>query len=493
MRILYGLLALLTAVTPAYAAGGATVGATQSFAGSALGIIAVLVFVCSYALVVTEEKTHLKKSIPTIIAAGVIWTLVATLYRQVGDTGTVGASLEHAFMEYGILFLFLLVAMTYVNTLQERNVFEVVRYKLLSYGWSQRRLFWATGTASFFLSPVLDNMTTALVMCSVATAVGAGNPRFVAVSAINIVIAANAGGAFSPFGDVTTYMVWAAGVVDFTEFFKLFVPALVNWLVPAVAMSLSVAAAAPHIDNEPVALKRGAAAIVALFALTIVLAVTAHQVFHVPAAMGMMLGLGLLKLYGYFLTRHEQTVFRDVSLPSEFAGQASTALGDNWKPRHKPFDTFISVKRAEWDTLLFFFGVLVSVAGLAQLGYLALVSTISYGWLGPTWTNTCIGILSAFVDNIPVMYAVLQMHPDMTHGQWLLVTLTAGTGGSLLSVGSAAGVALMGYAKLTDETGREVKVYTFSSHLKWTPVIALGYMAAIQTHVWLNSDVVPLW
>jgi Na+/H+ antiporter NhaD/arsenite permease-like protein len=388
------------------------------------------------------------------------------------------------------LLLFLLSAMAYVNTLQERNVFEVIRYKLLAAGLSQRSLFWATGTAAFFLSPVLDNLTTALVMCSVAVAVGAGNPRFVGLSAISIVIAANAGGAYSPFGDITTLMVWQAGKAEFFEFFSIFLPALVNWLVPATLMSLAIRPSSVRVENEPVQLKQGAVPIMLLFAVTVALAVLAHQLFHIPSAMGMMLGLGLLKLYGYFLSRREHLEFQEASVPS---GLDSQVLLGEWKPRHKPFDTFVSVKRAEWDTLLFFFGVLMSVAGLAQLGYLAQVSVLSYGNLGATQTNVLIGFLSAVIDNIPVMYAVLQMSPEMSHGQWLLVTLTAGTGGSLLSVGSAAGVALMGFAKVADASGNKVDAYTFFGHLKWTPVILLGYAASVQMHIWLHADVAALW
>ncbi len=474
--------------SPVWAAGGTP--ATESLTTSLWGWLSIAIFCVGYIFVVVEEKTHLKKSIPMMIVAGVIWTLIAIAYRLQGDMETAGASLEHAIMEYGMLLLFLLSAMAYVNTLQERNVFEVIRFKLLSAGLSQRALFWATGTAAFFLSPVLDNLTTALVMCSVAVAVGAGNPRFVGLAAINIVIAANAGGAYSPFGDITTLMVWQAGKAEFFEFFSIFLPSLTNWLVPAFCMSLAVRSSNVKAYNEPVSLKEGAVPIMALFAVTIALAVLAHQLFHIPSAMGMMLGLGLLKLYGYFLTQREHHSFQEAAVP---AGLDSQVVLSEWKPRHKPFDTFVSVKRAEWDTLLFFFGVLMSVAGLAQLGYLAQVSELSYGGLGDTQTNVLIGFLSAIVDNIPVMYAVLQMSPEMSHGQWLLVTLTAGTGGSLLSVGSAAGVALMGFAKVADANGKKVDAYTFFGHLKWTPVILLGYLASIQVHIWLHPDVTPLW
>ena len=144
-----------------------------------------------------------------------------------------------------------------------------------------------------------------------------------------------------------------------------------------------------------------------------------------------------------------------------------------------PFDIFNKVARAEWDTLLFFYGVVLCVGGLGFLGYLAMASELMYTQWGATSANIAVGILSAIVDNIPVMFAVLTMNPDMSTGQWLLVTLTAGVGGSLLSIGSAAGVALMGQAK-----GK----YTFFGHLKWTPAIALGYGASIWVHMWVNGQ-----
>jgi Na+/H+ antiporter NhaD/arsenite permease-like protein len=142
------------------------------------------------------------------------------------------------------------------------------------------------------------------------------------------------------------------------------------------------------------------------------------------------------------------------------------------------FDIFNVVERASWDTLMFFYGVVLCVGGLATLGYLTLLSDQLYGSLGATWANSIIGILSALIDNIPVMFAVLSMNPPMNTHEWLLVTLTAGVGGSLLSIGSAAGIALMGQARGT---------YTFVSHLKWSWAIALGYILSILTHLWING------
>ncbi|MDH3451672.1 MAG: sodium:proton antiporter NhaD, partial [Gammaproteobacteria bacterium] len=142
------------------------------------------------------------------------------------------------------------------------------------------------------------------------------------------------------------------------------------------------------------------------------------------------------------------------------------------------FDIFKKVGRAEWDTLLFFYGVILCVGALSTMGYLAVTSQLMYTQLGATWANVLVGFLSAIIDNIPVMFAVLTMNPEMSQGQWLLVTLTAGIGGSMLSVGSAAGVALMGLAR-----GK----YTFVGHLKWMPVIAIGYFAGIYAHMLINA------
>ncbi len=141
-------------------------------------------------------------------------------------------------------------------------------------------------------------------------------------------------------------------------------------------------------------------------------------------------------------------------------------------------DSFTQVARVEWDTLLFFFGIIFAVGGLGVLGYLAFASQFLYTGLGDTHANVIIGALSAIVDNIPLMFAVLTMDPKMADGQWLMIALTCGTGGSLLSIGSAAGVALMGQAK---------GAYTFSSHLKWTWAIALGYAASIGAHLVINA------
>lgn len=428
-----------------------------------VGYAALAIFVLAYAFVMAEEFTHLRKSKPVILAAGIIWAMIAAVYANQGFTHEAEQAVRHNFLEYTELMLFLLVAMTYINAMDERLVFDALRSWLIRKGFSFRQLFWMTGFLAFFISPVADNLTTALLMCAVVLAVGGDNKKFVALACINIVVAANAGGAFSPFGDITTLMVWQKGIVDFWEFFALFIPSLVNYIVPAAIMHFAVPDEQPSTSDEIVEMKRGAKRIMFLFLLTITTAVSFHNFLHLPPVIGMLTGLAYLQFFGYFLKKTHQ---RKIPYSEARAGDVV------------PFDIFNKIARAEWDTLLFFYGVVLCVGGLGFIGYLGMASEIMYEQWGPTSANIAVGVLSAIVDNIPVMFAVLTMQPDMSHGQWLLVTLTAGVGGSMLSIGSAAGVALMGQAR-----GQ----YTFFSHLKWAPAIALGYAASILAHMWINA------
>ena len=423
---------------------------------SYVGILSLITFVIAYAVVMAEEFSHLRKSKPVILSAAIIWAIIAFHFSSNKEYAIeIEHALEHNILEFSELFLFLLVAMTYINSLEERKVFDVVRFQLTSRGFSFRQLFIFTGVITFFLSPIADNLTTALVMCSVLMACGKGNGKFISLGCINIVVAANAGGAYSPFGDITTLMVWQAGIVEFFTFFKIFFPSVINYVIPATIMYFFIPKDKPELSTDKVFMKRGGRVIIFLGLFTIFSAVNFHNILHLPPMLGMMFGLGLLGLYSFYLKITYNPSIED-----------------------QKFDFFTNISRAEWDTLLFFFGVILSVGGLGFIGYLTLVSEFLYVGLGPTLANSIVGVLSAIVDNIPVMFAVITMRPEMSIDQWLLVTLTTGVGGSLLSIGSAAGVALMGQAR---------GYYTFFGHLKWTPVIFLGYVASIYLHVLMTD------
>jgi NhaD family Na+/H+ antiporter len=476
-RMFFLLLVLLGIPGLAIAAGGGG-GNHLDLTTSWVGYVSLVIFVVAYALVMAEEFTHMRKSKPVLLAAGLIWGIIGYMYASQGLTGVAEVAVRHNILEYAELFLFLLVAMTYINAMEERQIFETLRVKLVSAGFSYRQIFWITGVLAFFISPIADNLTTALLMCAVVMAIGKDNVKFISLACINIVVAANAGGAFSPFGDITTLMVWQKGIVDFWTFFNLFVPSVVNWIIPAAIMVFAVPKVKPVAGEMDIKMKRGAIIVMVLFLLTIATAVCFHNFLHLPPMMGMMMGLSYLKIYGFYLKKTHKNA---IGSPGYDPEKAEERLGDT-----VAFDIFRNIARAEWDTLMFFYGIILCVGGLGFIGYLGLVSQIMYIDLGPTTANIIVGGLSAIVDNIPVMFAVLTMQPDMSMGQWLLVTLTAGVGGSMLSIGSAAGVALMGQAR---------GMYTFGGHMKWAPVIALGYFASIAVHFFINSrffDNVPL-
>jgi len=443
-----------------------------------IGWICVLLFAVAYVFVMLEEVLHLRKSKPVLAASGIIWLLIGWLYKTHDQSPLAEEAFKHTLLEFSELMLFLLVAMTYINALDERGLFNALRAWMIRRGFSYRQLFWITGFLAFLISPIADNLTTALLMCAVVLKIAEDDHRFVNLCCVNIVVAANSGGAFSPFGDITTLMVWQAGKVPFVDFFHLFVPALVNFLVPALAMNFFVKNRAAYKDAEDLVLehltyKEGAIPILILFLATIFSAVMGHIVLHMPPVMGMMLGLAYLKLYGYHLRKKGVVMSQP---PSDYMQPS----GENPLTRIPlPFDVFQPLARLEWDTLLFFYGVIMCVGGLGFMGYLTLLSESLYGNFSHTTANLVLGLVSAVIDNIPVMYAVLTMSPDMNFGQWLLITLTTGVGGSMLSIGSAAGVALMGQAR---------GYYTFIGHLKWSPIIVLGYFASVGTHLWLNQS-----
>jgi Na+/H+ antiporter NhaD/arsenite permease-like protein len=476
---------------------------------AAWAAVALLVFGVAYAAAMAEERLRVRKSVPMLLAAAVVWLLVGVAYALAGESQAATDAARHTLLDFTELLLFLIPAMTFVNTLEERGLFAVLQARLLERRLSPRAIFWVTGGLAFVVSPVADNLTTALVLGGVVLAVGRGNPRFLTLACINVVVAANAGGAFSPFGDITTLMVWQAGRVPFADFFALLLPALVDWLVPAVLLSFAIGGRRPTALADAPRLEPGALPVLVLFVGTIALTVSVHTFLDLPPALGMMAGLGLLKGYGSLLDlRRRRAPPPADELDDVFAGPELADAADEHAPAPigragggaavlapprtpavtrappvlpapRPLDVFALLEKIEWDTLLFLYGVLLCVGGLGAFGLLELVGRTLYGGSDPTLANVLVGLLSALVDNVPVMFAVLDIGPAMSQGQWLLVTLTTGVGGSLLSVGSAAGVALMGQARGT---------YTFGAHLRWSWAIALGYAASIGTHLLVNGS-----
>ena len=416
-----------------------------------VGILSLAIFVIGYYFIATEDKYHINKAKPALITGTGIFMLIGVYFAMNGlDGHRLETEVEHLILEIAEIFFFLMVAMTYIEAMIDRGVFSALRYNLVSKGYDYKKLFWITGFLAFFISPIADNLTTALILSTVLLTIDKNNKEFLVLGAINIVVAANAGGTWSPFGDITTLMVWVAGKGAFTEFLYLFPASILGWGVTAFLLSRFVPEGKPPFsdDEEEVKILEGGKQIMALFGLTIALAVTSHQVLHLPAMWGMMFGLALLKMYVYYINRSAS----DVEL-----------------------NAFSWIAKIENDTLLFFFGILAAVGGLHFLGFLEYFTAL-YSQFGPTAVNIGVGFLSAIVDNVPVMSAVLKADPNMgvaVQEQWMLVTLTAGVGGSLISFGSAAGVGVMG--KLHG-------IYTFAAHMKYAWTVLVGYIVSVS--VW---------
>jgi Na+/H+ antiporter NhaD/arsenite permease-like protein len=416
-----------------------------------VGFATLLIFVIGYYFVAAEEKYAIDKAKPALFIGTFMFMLVAIYYSLNGlDMNLVHTQAQHLILEIAEIFFFLFVAMTYIESLLHMGVFDSLKYNLVSKGYTYRKLFWVTGFIAFFISPIADNLTTALILSTVLITIEKTRKDFLVPGAINIVVAANAGGAWSPFGDITTLMAWTAGKGVFTDFLYLFPAAILGYIVTAFLLSRFVPKVVPDFDianEKKPKMAEGAKVVMFLGVFTIFSAVMSHQVLHLPAMWGMMFGLALLKVYSYGLSKK---------------------YGKNH------FNIFESMSRIENNTLMFFFGILAAVGALYFVGWLGLAAVVyDPSVLGPTWSNIGVGFLSAIVDNVPVMSAILKANPEMGLDQWMLVTMTAGVGGSLISFGSAAGVGVMG--KLHG-------IYTFGSHMKYAWTILLGYIVSVS--VW---------
>ncbi|MDQ1299242.1 MAG: hypothetical protein QG558_1781 [Campylobacterota bacterium] len=427
-----------------------------NFVGHPFGWLLLAVFVIGYYFIATEENYHIDKAKPALFVGTFMFVLIGLYYAVEGLNFTpFEQAIDHLILEIAEIFFFLFVAMTYIEALIERGVFNALKAKLITKGYSYRELFWITGTLAFFISPVADNLTTALILSTVLLTIETKNKAFLVPSAINVVVAANAGGAWSPFGDITTLMVWTAEKGTFTDFLYLFPASFLGWVVTAYLLSRYVPDLDPLKEGDPSAAEKieilkGGKMIVAFGALTIALAVIGKQVMHLPPMWGMLFGLSLLQLYMYFLKKNHK---QDVSI-------------------------FLAMSKIENNTLLFFFGILAAVGALHFIGFLDYAAKL-YEIFNPTMVNIGVGFLSAIVDNVPVMSAVLKANPSIDHAQWMLVTMTAGIGGSLISFGSAAGVGVM---------GKMAGIYTFSSHIRLAWTVFVGYVVSLS--VWYFQFIV---
>lgn len=423
-----------------------------------VGFYVLFVTVLAYVVAMTEDLHHMSKAKPMVMGAVLCWfAIFIDLSLRTGSTETLTHVFEMDLATYAELFLFITVSMTFLNTLTERRVFDVLRARLERHRFSYRQLFWITGVMAFVLSLAVSSLTVGLLMGYIILNLARGNSRFAGLAGLNAVIAANAGGTVSPLGGISTFFVWQQNMLTFAEFFTLFLPCAVNFLVPALCMHVAIGQGRPHPEQESVTLKRGSLGALLIFLVTCSITILSNVYLSMPAVLGMMFGLAVLQTYAYYL---------NVTEPNR-PGEA-----------HQELDIIKCIAGVDWDTLLFFYGAMMIIGAINYIGYLDSLAHFLFETISPTLANVLIGLASSSIDNGTLMYAVLTMHPALSKVQWLLLTLTLGVGGSLLAIGSAPGLHVLGLMKERLPQGQG---YTFTLHLLWAPAILLGFFASVLT------------
>jgi Na+/H+ antiporter NhaD/arsenite permease-like protein len=390
----------------------------------------IVVFVVAYAAIALEHPLKINKSASALIGAGLLWTIYAV---ATGDTHLVSEQLGESLMGTAQIVFFLMGAMTIVEVVDAHNGFEVITKRIRTTKLSS--LMWLVGFVTFFLSAILDNLTTTIVMISLMRKLLAKHDDRLFFAGI-IVIAANSGGAWSPIGDVTTTMLWIGGqITSLAIITGVFLPALVSMVVP-LALTAYALRGRDVVSPEVIDMDHGLRTtefernLMFFMGLGILVAVPAFKtVTHLPPFMGIMFGLGILWLVGDLVHRRKDDEFK------------------------QHFTLAHALSRIDMSSLVFFIGILLAVATLEHTHILTSLAQ----WLDQTVGRQdiivlIIGMVSAIVDNVPLVAAAMGMYSLTTfppdHFLWEFLAYCAGTGGSILIIGSAAGVAAMGLEKI---------------------------------------------
>ncbi len=433
------------------------------------------IFVLGYVLIALEHILHINKATFALIMCGLLWAV----YAVTGHDPNLSNDLIEALGDTCEIVIFLIGAMTIVELIDRYGGFRIMVESI--HASNKRKLMWILAVVAFFLSSVLDNMTTTIIMVMMLRRM-LSNQKERWLFACIIVLAANAGGAWSPIGDITTIMLWMKNYVSSVDLIvNLFIPSLVSVIVPVLIASHMIPATAmeplnendPRVGYELSEHHHGLSILILCLGVAGLLFVPVFKATtHLPPYMGILLSLGVLWLITELLVRH-------YNLDGKIEGRVSQA-----------------VRNIDMSTILFFLGILMAVAALSQAGIL----TDLAGWLNEKFhsvyiINGIIGVLSSIVDNVPLVAACMEMYPvadpamvasaaDPTYMSyfledglfWHLLTFCAGVGGSLLIIGSAAGVVAMGIEK--------IPFMWYVKHITW--LTFLGYVAGIAV-IWLMT------
>lgn len=415
------------------------------------------IFVVGYVFIAIEHKSHVNKSGIAIIIGTILW-LLASFFSH--DRGEISLAVTENGAEIFSIIVFLLSAMTIVEILVHYQFFDWIREKIVQKKISQKKLFWLLGAITFVLSAFLDNLTTTLIMLQIGRKIYRDKDNFL-IFAANTVIAANAGGAASPIGDVTTIMLWLANKFNALQIMSIgILPALATWLIPQWLMTGKIKkheeAEDAHknfdiVDDQKI---QPIWSVIVIGIFSFLLPVF-FNLINLPPFLGLLLGLGIL------------WVFIDIKSHQR-------------KENFQNGKVIEIIQKADLSTLKFFIGILLAVGALSHIGLLKSLNELIFGTDINIWRlvigNTALGFMSSILDNVPLVAAAIKMFPEgINPAIWVLLALTAGTGGSMLVIGSAAGVAAMG----------QVKELNFSYYLKKASLPALlGYLAGVA--VWIG-------
>ena len=413
-------------------------------------LILITIFCVGYFLIAIEHTIHINKTATALVTGVLCWTV----YILNSDPHQVTHQLLEQLGEISSILFFLMGAMTIVELIDSHDGFELINKAISTR--SRVKLLWIICTLTFFLSAVLDNLTTTIVMVTLCIKL-VRNVKFRLLFIGMIIVSANAGGAWSPIGDVTTTMLWIGGQISTTVIItKLFFPSLVSMLVPLWVGSFLIKGELQDSDvsdlrNSKVRATVFEQRLILFSGITILLLVPVFKtVTHLPPFMAMLLGLGILLILTEILHR-----------------------GKDEEEKQK-LSVIRALEHSDVPSVLFFLGILLAVGVLQHTGQLTQVADLlSSTFESETVILTLIGMLSAIVDNVPIVAATMAMYSldvyPIDDSFWQLLAFCAGTGGSLLIIGSAAGVAAMGLQK--------VSFGWYLKHISW--LAFLGYISGI--------------
>ncbi|MBB1440082.1 sodium:proton antiporter NhaD [Shewanella sp. SG41-4] len=397
--------------------------------------------------IVLEEVTHINKAKTTLFLGCIAWITLFIASGSPEKSKLVGENLNENLLEIATLWLFLMSTMTFVAYLNAKGMIQVLVQKIFPQQVSVRMLMIQVGMFSLVLSTFCDNVTATLVSLGLLTTFNL-DKQMRRRMAVLIIFAVNSGGVALITGDVTTLMIFLAGKVHISDLLILFIPAGVSVMILAILFSLK---AEGHVSTSPIEQNYNTVDIVIglIFFITIILTMVLNVLFGVPPVLTFLFGLSVMFL-----------------------------VGRTSKSKNEEVQVLEYIRQVEFDTLLFFLGILLLVGMLKEIGTLNLLTEV-YGMYNPSISNFFTGVGSALLDNVPLTAALLKADPVLTTAQWLGLTYSVGVGGSLLIIGSASGIIAMS----------KVEELTFVSYLKYVPALLLCYCIGYGLTLFLANNI----